>query len=101
MAPYKHGKGVPVPLTKELRAGKYKWCGCGNTKKVPFCDGNCKGGKPVRFEIEKKSTVVLCTCGATKHPPFCDGSHEKCAGKQGKKADAGKGKDAKGGKKQK
>ncbi len=78
MTRFKHDKGkAGYPLEVKLDAGRYKWCGCGNTKKVPFCDGNCKGGKPVKFEVKKKGTFEICNCGLTKKPPFCDGSHKK------------------------
>jgi CDGSH iron-sulfur domain-containing protein 3 len=65
------------PLKVKLKPGTYKWCGCGKTDDVPWCDGTCKGGKPVRFKIEKKQTVSICNCGLTKKPPFCDGAHKK------------------------
>lgn len=80
MTRFKHDKGGPYPLTVELKAGKYKWCACGRTGKPPFCDGTCKGGKPLKFAVEKKSTVRLCNCGLTSTPPFCDGeAHEAMA----------------------
>ena len=85
MARFKHDSGKQgYPLEVKLDKGRYKWCGCGHTKKVPFCDGNCKGGKPVKFEVKKRGTVELCNCGLTKKPPYCDGSHKKL-GKQGGK----------------
>ena len=78
MARFKHGKSKSYPLEVKLDKGSYKWCGCGKTKKVPFCDGTCKGGKPVKFKLDKKATVKLCNCGLTKTPPYCDGkSHKK------------------------
>lgn len=70
-------KSAHFPLEVKLKPGKYKWCACGHTKDVPWCDGTCKGGKPVKFEIEKKQTVEICNCGLTKKPPLCDGSHKK------------------------
>jgi CDGSH-type Zn-finger protein len=70
-------KDAHFPLEITLKSGKYKWCACGHTKDVPWCDGTCKGAKPVKFEIEKKQTVEICNCGLTKKPPFCDGSHKK------------------------
>lgn len=76
--PFKHDKGKGYPLEITLDKGKYKWCTCGYTKKVPFCDGTCKGDKPLRFELKKKAKVKLCNCGLTKTPPYCDGkSHDK------------------------
>jgi CDGSH iron-sulfur domain-containing protein 3 len=71
-------KKTHYPLEVTLKPGRYKWCSCGKTKDVPWCDGTCKGGKPVKFTIEKKKTVEICNCGLTKKPPFCDGkSHDK------------------------
>ena len=75
---FEHAKGRrSYPLKITLTPGSYKWCGCGKTGDVPWCDGTCKGGKPVRFRIEKKKTVSICNCGLTKKPPFCDGAHKK------------------------
>jgi CDGSH-type Zn-finger protein len=79
---FKHiKKGASFPLVVKLDAGKYKWCACGKTRKVPWCDGTCKGGKAVRFELKKKLTVEICNCGLTKTPPYCDGSHKKLKAK--------------------
>ena len=87
MAKFTHAKkGTKQPLEVRLGPGTYKWCGCGKTKKVPWCDGTCKGGKPVRFQLKKKAEVAICSCGSTKTPPFCDGSHASCKPKAGKKA---------------
>lgn len=85
---FEHDKGKKgYPLEIELSKGSYKWCACGHTKKVPFCDGNCKGGKPIKFEIKKKQTVSLCNCGLSKKAPYCDGvSHEGLEAKKDKKS---------------
>ena len=74
---FEHLKDKHHPLKIELKPGSYKWCGCGKTKKTPWCDGTCKGGKPVRFKIAEKKTVKICNCGRTSKPPFCDGSCKK------------------------
>ena len=83
MPEFKHAKkSTPRPLEVKLDAGKHKWCGCGRTKKVPWCDGSCKGGKPVRFVLKKRAKVEVCTCGRTKTPPYCDHSQKACARKR-------------------
>ncbi len=75
---FEHVRGKQkFPMKVTLKPGSYKWCGCGKTKDVPWCDGTCKGGKPVRFRIEKKKPADICNCGLTKKPPFCDGAHKK------------------------
>ncbi len=74
---FRNEKTGKYPLKVELGPGKYKWCACGYTKKVPWCDGTCKGAKPVRFEIKKKAKVKICNCGLTKTPPYCDGKAHK------------------------
>lgn len=85
--PFKHHKKKDgYPLEVKLEPGKYKWCGCGKTKKVPFCDGTCKGGKKVRFKVDEKKTVTICNCGLTSKPPKCDGSCKKLKTKKDKKA---------------
>jgi len=74
---FKHATTSSYPLKVELGKGRYKWCACGKTKKVPFCDGTCKGAKPLKFEIKKKRTVALCNCGLSTTPPYCDGKAHK------------------------
>ena len=75
---FAHAKGKQkYPLKVTLKPGGYKWCGCGNAKAVPWCDGTCKGGRPVRFKIDRKKGVSICNCGLTKKPPYCDGSDKK------------------------
>ena len=75
---FEHGRAKDShPLEIKLKAGKYKWCACGKTKKVPFCDGTCKGAKAVKFKLAEKRTVELCDCGLTKTPPYCDGKSHK------------------------
>jgi CDGSH-type Zn-finger protein len=71
------GKKTHYPLEVTLKAGKYKWCACGATHDVPWCDGTCKHAKPVKFKIDEKQKVEICNCGLTKKPPFCDGAHKK------------------------
>jgi CDGSH iron-sulfur domain-containing protein 3 len=74
---FEHMKDKDHPLKIELKPGNYKWCACGKTKKTPWCDGTCKGAKPVKFKIAEKKTVKICNCGLTKKPPYCDGSDKK------------------------
>lgn len=67
-----------APMAKDLEAGKYWWCACGESNNQPFCDGAHKGSdfKPVEFELTEKKQVWLCACKNTKTPPYCDGSHK-------------------------
>ncbi|MBM4055399.1 MAG: CDGSH iron-sulfur domain-containing protein [Planctomycetes bacterium] len=67
---------MPVPM--ELEPGSYQWCGCGKSKKVPFCDGTYEGSEHAshQFAITVKKRVVLCNCQHTNKPPYCDGSHD-------------------------
>ena len=48
---------------------------CGKTEEVPWCDGTCEDGKPVKFYVERKGVYRICTCGLTSTPPYCDGTH--------------------------
>ncbi|MBI5814745.1 MAG: CDGSH iron-sulfur domain-containing protein [Nitrospinae bacterium] len=71
-----------APYIVELKAGSYAWCGCGLSRKQPFCDGSHKGTEyegmknvPMVFEIEKDRHAALCGCKKTTKPPFCDGTH--------------------------
>lgn len=66
------------PYIKELEAGEYWWCACGQSTTQPFCNGAHKTTpfSPLKFTLTEKTKVVLCGCKRTKNPPFCDGSHK-------------------------
>jgi CDGSH-type Zn-finger protein len=59
----------------------YYWCGCGLSKKQPFCDGSHKedkqGRKPITYTALADKFISFCTCKETQLPPICDGSHKK------------------------
>jgi len=63
----------------ELEKGKtYKYCTCGYSKKMPFCDQSHVikgGGKPIVFIAETSGSKALCGCGKSQNKPYCDGSH--------------------------
>ena len=68
------------PVMTQLEAGKnYFWCGCGESKVQPFCDGSHKGTghSPSKFSVEKSGKVALCRCKNSSNKPFCDGTHAK------------------------
>jgi CDGSH-type Zn-finger protein len=59
----------------------YYWCGCGLSKKQPFCDGSHKedkqGRNPITYTALADKFISFCTCKKTQLPPICDGSHKK------------------------
>ena len=75
---FEHDSAKAHPLEVTLKAGKHKWCSCGKTENPPWCDGTCKGGKPVKFKLDEKAAVEICNCGRTKKPPYCDHSQKEC-----------------------
>lgn len=66
------------PVEKEMEAGTYYWCSCGNSKNQPFCDGTHQGSEfePLQFTIDEPKTVYLCQCKRSGNKPFCDGAHQ-------------------------
>lgn len=67
------------PYQIKLKAGKYFWCACGESKAQPFCDGShkVKGEfRPVAFELPEEKTFWLCACKKTSNKPYCDGTHK-------------------------
>jgi len=67
------------PYVMEMKAGKYAFCTCGESKKNPFCDGTHKGGefKPKIIVLEEDKKVAWCGCKRSSKGAFCDGSHNK------------------------
>lgn len=67
----------PRPAVLELEPGDYWWCGCGQSRNQPFCDGSHKGTGigPTRLSISEPRRVALCQCKMTADVPMCDGAH--------------------------
>jgi CDGSH iron-sulfur domain-containing protein 3 len=65
------------PIVKDMAAGTYYWCACGNSKNQPFCDGAHKGTgfTPQQVVIAEAKKVAWCACKYSKNAPFCDGTH--------------------------
>jgi CDGSH iron-sulfur domain-containing protein 3 len=70
-----------TPYVVELAAGDYWWCGCGLSKRQPFCDGSHKATSftPQKFTLSEAQKLWLCGCKRSANRPFCDGSHKKLA----------------------
>ena len=67
-----------TPIVLDLPAGEHYICLCGQSKKLPFCDGTHKGSahKPRRVVQEAAGQVAVCSCLKSGAAPFCDGSHK-------------------------
>jgi len=77
------------PLALDMKVGKYFWCSCGRTARVPFCDGSHHktGLRPYRVLIEKAERVYWCQCKHSRQAPYCDGSHAALRGQEGRLAE--------------
>jgi len=67
------------PYVKDMPAGTYYWCSCGQSKGQPFCDGSHKGTAfaPVKYEVTEARKVAWCGCKHSANSPCCDGAHSK------------------------
>jgi CDGSH iron-sulfur domain-containing protein 3 len=67
-----------APYAKELKAGDYWWCACGQSNNQPFCDGSHKTTEftPQKFTLAEDKQVWLCGCKHSSTKPFCDGTHK-------------------------
>ena len=76
-----HAPLILKALVVELEAGEYRWCGCGGSASLPWCDDGegCEheGAKACAFRLERDKRVRICQCRTTKSPPYCDASHYK------------------------
>ncbi len=70
------------PYVLDMEPGTYIWCGCGLSKRQPFCDNTHKGteyhGEPNTaycVEVDEKGQKAWCGCKHTHTPPYCDGTH--------------------------
>ena len=63
----------------EMKAGKYAFCTCGQSKKDPFCDGSHAGSefKPEIVVLEEDKKAAWCGCKHSSKGAFCDGAHNK------------------------
>lgn len=67
------------PYVIEMKAGKYAFCTCGESKKQPFCDGahSSTNFKPEIVVLEMDKKVAWCGCKHSSKGSFCDGMHHK------------------------
>ncbi len=69
-----------TPYIIDCDPGKVAICTCGQSSKMPICDGSHKGSedRPVIVEVDKPRKLAICSCQQSNNLPYCDGSHSKC-----------------------
>jgi CDGSH-type Zn-finger protein len=67
------------PYVMDMKAGKYAYCTCGESKKDPFCDGSHTTTEftPEIIVIEEDRKVAWCGCKHSNKGAFCDGAHAR------------------------
>ena len=73
------GERRNAPYVVTCQPGKYAYCQCGKSSRLPMCDGTHRGTdvNPLKVVFDTERTVAWCACGRTAEPPFCDGSHAR------------------------
>lgn len=69
-----------APYIIDVKKGEKKAiCACGQSKKLPFCDGShvSTDKTPVMINCEEDETLYICGCGKSPKFPHCDGTHAK------------------------
>ncbi len=67
---------LPMPVCVEVKANKiYQWCGCGESKNLPFCDNKEGCNQSISYQLPYDDTVLFCNCRKSQSAPLCDGSH--------------------------
>jgi len=67
-----------MPYVKDMKAGTYYWCACGQSNNQPFCDGSHEGTsfEPIEEVISEDRKVAWCGCKHSDNKPYCDGNHK-------------------------